>query len=279
MNCPNKFNYEVMNTSLDILLPNIDFRDAKTIAYESFQRLCYLEDLLSMYRAGSDIAMLNEIPVGEVIKLADVSLDCLLEAFHASEISKGAIDVCMGDFFLKAKNDTFFPRIENPTRGKFAIDVENLLVQKLENGRIDLGGIGKGFGLDYIYENLLEHWEIKDAFISFGGSSILALGKDENGKDWQINLSDTMSLPIKNAFVGASGTSVLGQHIIDCRTGELPKNQPFRTWAISGIGAIADAMSTAFMILAKDEIKEICQEHNLVGAIQQTPESQIEIFE
>ena len=116
-------------------------------------------------------------------------------------------------------------------------------------------------------------------FVSFGNSSIMALGKDENGDDWKINLSDTLSLPLKNAFVGASGTSVLGKHIIDCRSCAVPEKMPFRTWAISGIGAMADAMSTAFMLLSKDEIKEICQEHNLIAAIQDTPEAEIEIFE
>ncbi len=277
-NITHALDYELMNTTLQILLPNVDQNYAKSAGYDCYTKLSNVEDLISMYRSGSDISMLNENPVGGVVKISDSTFDCLMVAFRASELTSGAIDVCMGEFFLKAKNDTFFPKIKTPRRGKFAFDADNYLVQKLEDGKIDLGAVGKGYALDRIAEILTEDWNIENAFISFGGSSIFTLGKDQNGDDWKINLSDKISLPIVDAFVGASGTSVLGAHILDCRTLTVPENQPFRTWAFTEEGAMADVMSTAFMLLTRDEIKKICESENMSAAIQQTPDSEIEFF-
>jgi thiamine biosynthesis lipoprotein ApbE len=124
-------------------------------------------------------------------------------------------------------------------------------------------------------KKLKEMWEIENAFISFGGSSIYAFGKNVEGKPWQINLSDKMQIDVDDFAVGASGTSVLGNHIIDARTGKVPESQPFRTWCFCGNTAIADAMATAFMLLNEDEIREICQAENLNAAIQNTPDSDI----
>ncbi len=272
------FDYELMNTSLQIVLPNVDEQYAKSASYDCYCRLENMENLISMYKYGSDISMLNSEKIGGIVKISDCTYNCLMTAFNASVISKGAIDVCMGEFFLKAKNDTYFPKIEKPRRGKFAFDAENYLVQKLEDGMIDLGAIGKGFALETVQEILVDEWQIKNAFISFGASSIYAVGSDQNGDTWHINLSDKILLPLNNSYVGASGTSVLGEHIIDCRTGEIPKEMPFRTWAFSKSGAMSDAMSTAFMILPREDIAEICNQYEISGAIQQTQDSEIEFF-
>ena len=277
-NVTHTFDYELMNTSLQILLPNIDEQYAKSAAYDCYCKLSIVEDLISMYRTGSDIAMLNEHNVGGIVKISDSTFECLMAAFNASAMTNGAIDVCMGEYFLKAKNDSFFPKIENPRKGKFAFDAENYLVQKLEEGMIDLGAVGKGYALERMNEILTEEWNIDNVFISFGGSSIFAKGKDQNNQDWLVNLSDKLSLPLNNAYVGASGTAVLGEHIIDCRTGLVPPNMPFRTWAFCESGAIADAMSTAFMILSIEEVKDICKKYEISGAIQQTKEAEIEII-
>ena len=241
-NITHTFDYELMNTTFQMLLPNVEENYAKSASYDCYCKLSIVEDLISMYRYGSDIAMINENRVGGVVKITDSTYDCLMAAFRASELTGGAIDVCMGEYFLKAKNDSFFPKIETPRRGKFAFDAENYLIQKLEEGKIDLGAVGKGYALDRVAEILTQEWEIENAFVSFGGSSILAMGQDQNGDDWQINLSEKVSLPIKDSFVGASGTSVLGAHILDCRTAEVPKNQPFRTWAFCSSGCMADAL-------------------------------------
>ena len=273
------FDRDLMNTSLNILISGVEQNYAKSAAFDCFADVESLEQILSLYRFGSDVSCINSSEVGTVTPLTTVGTECIHLAFSASAMSKGVIDICMGEYFLKAKNDTTYLIPETPRKGKFEFDPEHFLIKKVEEGKIDLGSIGKGYAVDCVVKKLKEMWEIENAFISFGGSSIYAFGKNDENKSWQINLSDKLQIDVDDFAVGASGTSVLGNHIIDARTGKVPETQPFRTWCFCGNASIADAMATAFMLLSKDEIREVCQAENLNGAIQETPESEIIFFE
>ncbi len=273
------FERELMNTVFTVRISGVEQNYARSAALDCFADTEALENILSLYRYGSDISCINASEVGEITPLTDIATECLSLAFSAAEISRGAIDVCMGEYFLKNKNDKTFAVPETPRRGKFEFDPQRFLIKKLSAGRIDLGAIGKGFAVDCAVKKLREVWEIENAFLTFGGSSIYAFGKDGEGKTWEINLSDDVKIPVDDFAVGASGTSVLGAHIVDARTGETPKEQPFRTWAFCGNAAIADAMSTAFMLLKKDEIAQICAKENISAAIQQTADSGIEFID
>ena len=65
---------------------------------------------------------------------------------------------------------------------------------------------------------------------------------------------------LANRAIGASGTAVRGAHIIDPRTGR-PAEGKFRTWALAATAAEADALSTAFMVMADDEVADYCRLH------------------
>ena len=274
-----RYDYELMNTDIVFLFPNIDEQTAKTVAYECYNLIKSIEELISLYGYGTDISMINESPVGVPVKITSTTYDCLKAAMQAYEISKGAIDVTMGEFFLKNKKVDRYGKIAEPHRGKFAFDDENYIVEKLEEGKIDLGAIGKGFALDKAAEVIEDNWEIKDAFVSFGASSIYSIGADENGDPWRVNLSDGVSVPSSGAFVGASGLEVLGEHIIDCRTGKIPQHRAYQAWAFSGSGAISDAMSTAFMILSKEEIANVCSKYNISAALRAEKNAPIEFID
>lgn len=273
------FERELMNTMFTIRISNAKENYARSAALDCFADTEAMEKILSMYQFGSDISCVNASEVGDVTQLTDIATECLSLAFASSAISRGAIDVCMGEYFLKAKNDHTFKIPDKPRKGRFEFDPDKFFIKKVSEGKIDLGAIGKGFAVEYAVRRLKEVWEIENAFLSFGGSSVFAFGKDENGKNWEVNLSDTIQIPVDNFAVGASGTSVLGQHIIDARTGEIPAVQPFRTWAFCASAPIADAMSTAFMLLDKKTVAEICQTENISAAVQQTADSPIEFIE
>lgn len=276
-----EFDTEAMNTNMVIRICGVEYNYARSAALECFHDLEMLESLLSVYIEGSDISMINSANVGETVKLTDSATECLISAFQAAQISRGVIDVCMGEYFLKNKKDSTIAIKGEPRRGVFEFDAENYAIRKKYDGMIDLGAIGKGFAVDKIVDKLIDIWEVENAFITFGGSSIYAFGKPDGAESWIIRLGGEggMEIPLNNAAVGASGVAVQGTHILDARTGTVPENQPYRTWAFAGSAAIADAMSTAFMILPLPEIKDICSEYNLSAAIQQTPDSPIEIIE
>jgi len=273
-----KFDAEMMNTSLEISISGERQNYARSAALACFSEAEALDGMLTMYRFGSDISCVNSSDVGAITPLTREASDCMTAAFAASVISGGAIDVCMGEYFLKAKNDKVLRIRAEPRRGKFELDSESLKIRKISDGRIDLGCIGKGFAVDAMVKKLKEEWEIKNALVSFGASSIYAFGK-KDGQPWELSLSAKTKIAVDDFAIGASGTAVEGRHIIDARTGKIPESQPFRTWAFCADAWLADAMSTAFMVLSKGEIAKICREEKISAAIQPDENSEVEFID
>ncbi|MCY2950904.1 MAG: FAD:protein FMN transferase, partial [Planctomycetota bacterium] len=75
----------------------------------------------------------------------------------------------------------------------------------------------------------------------------------------------------RGAFSG-SGRGVLGDHIVDPRTGRAAKDW-WRCWAGAERGAVADGLSTAFMVMPEDEIRRYCVNHPGTSAYGQRSES------
>ncbi len=122
-------------------------------------------------------------------------------------ISGGAFDVSIG---------TGLPEQE--------LDPDTFAVHARREGvRLDLGGIGKGYGIDRVAE-LLGEWEIRHALVHGGFSSVLALEAPPEREGWPLTLSAPAGgealarLQARRRAFSASGTR-RGEHIVDPRTG------------------------------------------------------------
>ena len=139
--------------------------------------------------------------------------------------------------------------------------------QLLADGvQIDLGGIGKGYAVDRVAE-LLREWSIDIALVSGGYSSVLALDAPDGMKGWPLTLSNPGNrkqklthLYLRDRALSGSGMQK-GEHIIDPRTGQ-PIEDSRAAWAFAGDAATSDALSTAFMIMSPDEVKQYCLGHS-----------------
>lgn len=270
-----RYSTKSMNTDFEIQMLAKSELYAKSAAYDLFAELERLEGDLSMFIDGSSVSMMNSLKVGEIGIVMEPTLELLAASMYASNISKGAIDVCMGEFFLNAKNKA---HIDSPSKAEFEIDAESFRVRKLAPGKLDFGAIGKGFALDVLAQKLVDAWEIDTARLTFGGSSQLALNTPEGVDSWNITFAGQKVdwFKFKNCALGSSGTAIQGMHILDCRSAKAPENPPLRTWAICDSATVADAMSTAFMILSRDEISEICESQNIIAGIQESEGAPIE---
>ena len=144
--------------------------------------------------------------------------------------------------------------------------------------RVDLGGIGKGYAVDLVAE-LLEDWGLDRAFLHGGFSSVVALDPPEGSDGWPLTFSDPrqpsrtfVQLSMRQAALSASGIRK-SDHIKDPRTGE-PVRGRLAAWAalprpagsggavVSGSrvapAAVADALTTAFMLLPEPELAALC---------------------
>ncbi|MFA7290379.1 MAG: FAD:protein FMN transferase [Melioribacteraceae bacterium] len=136
--------------------------------------------------------------------------------------------------------------------------------------KIDFGAIGKGYGLHKI-SNYLDDYEIKDVFISFGGSSILTKGKHPNGDCWKVSIPDLNnqlkpshvfnikdgSLSISsNYYYGDNGKIRFKNSIIDPESYK-PMEEKKLSAIYSSSPLEAELLSTGIMLLEKEEIEKI----------------------
>lgn len=92
-------------------------------------------------------------------------------------------------------------------------------------GKYDFGGFAKGYFLKKCLE-MLRKAGVGDAFVNFGNSTILGLGKNPAGEPWSVDLMDPYSgNPVKRIVLEDAALSTSGNtpgysgHTIDPRTG------------------------------------------------------------
>lgn len=255
-----EFDRDFMNAKLSLSIVCKSFSYARSVAEDAFRLVERIESDLSMYRDSSEVYAINIAKVDEEIRVTGFTLDCLELGDELFKRTLGAIDVCMGQHFLKAKSQA---NIKEPKRISLEIDKENFSAKKKSEGFLDFGAIGKGYAIDRVVELLKNTWLINNAFINFASSTIFALGCDENGKAWEVSLNGSSeSFIIEDSYaLASSGLNTQATHIIDPMTLECPKCDNSCCYSyIKDSACYADALSTAFSILSLGEIEELCRE-------------------
>ena len=140
---------------------------------------------------------------------------------------------------------------------------DNNTVRRVGEGEIDLGAIVKGYALDECYSYLNEK-EIKDFYLSLGGSSNIIGEKSYYGKDFNVGIKNTHFYFLANScYISTSGIQEQHfdyegktySHIVNPLTGDSICNYDIAL-VITKYGYLSDALSTAFMMMSADEIKE-----------------------
>jgi thiamine biosynthesis lipoprotein len=262
-----RFSHEAMATVFEVLAVHPDARYAAQAAQAAFDLADRLERELSRFLTNSDIGRINALAAGERTRVSPSTMECLVIARHMFDLTGGAFDVSIG---------TGLPSLE--------LDPGDSMVRATGGGvRIDLGGIGKGYAVDLMAE-LLEEWGLERALVHGGFSSVLALDAPPGFDGWPLTLSDPavpsrvlVRRSARQTALSASGLRK-GDHILDPRTGE-PAREYRAAWAMvvrpemaHGEGradaaprlapaAVADALTTAFMLLGPGEVETLCEQN------------------
>lgn len=258
--------HEAMATTFELRLVCEDAGYAAQAAGECFARLDRLEALLNRYDDNSEIARLSRLGPGETLRLASDTFDCLRLALELHALTGGAFDPTLGARLDARRGRGPFAGKTFP-RGRLALHPDSFEVEVIVSPvALDLGAIGKGFALDRLAETLRE-WDVSRALLVAGeGSSVLALDGPAPGLAWEIGLSDDAArivVPLVRQALGASGLAVQGGHILDPLADVPVSNR--RAWALARDAAIADAVSTAAMILPPEELAELCTDVEGLG--------------
>lgn len=271
-----RFCHEAMATTFEIFILHSDGRYARQAAQAAFSELDRLEGELSRFIENSDISRINNLPAGQPVLIGLETFECLQIAARMYEETSGAFDVTIGPLLNCWLNEDKTLRTPSEEQLNLARQRTGMHLLRLDQSehtveilaapvQIDLGGIGKGYAVDRMAQ-LLGEWSIDTALISGGSSSVLALGRPPDQEGWPVSLVDPADrkqilsrLLLRDRAVGGSGLEQ-GNHIIDPRTAK-PVESKRAAWSCAPTGAIADALSTAFMIMSPDQIRQYCLHH------------------
>ncbi len=285
--------HTAMATLFQVYMVHPEKEYAQQAAWDAFAVVDRLEQEFSRFLPNSDISRLNTLSQGETIRVNLNTFACLETCLQLYEMTSGAFDATTGNLYelwLDENKSLKEPSIREidaalQTTGTDAIqlDRKNLTVTLLRNNlQLDLGGVGKGYALDCMQE-VLQEWEIRDALLHAGYSSVLAMGKPFRLRGWPLRIGDplhpntTIASPyLKNGSLSGSGI-LKGRHIIDPRTGQ-PVNKRIAAWAECDQAAICDGVSTALMVMSDAEVERFRLHHPQINFLlcdmqQQSPET------
>jgi thiamine biosynthesis lipoprotein len=252
-------------------------------AREALDEIDRVEASLTLFRETSDLVRLNRTAGREPAPVPEELLALLRLCRELHARTGGAFDVtsaplsrCWG--FLRREGR--LPSPEEIAVARACVGMDGL---ELDEGghtvrfrragmELNLGSIGKGHALDHVRSVLRRHG-LAHALLSAGGSSVLALGGRDGG--WVVDLRSRLvererlaRLRLRDAALGTSGAGeqfvvVEGTrygHVLDPRTGK-PAAGVLSASVVAPEAAVADALSTAFLVGGAELARRYCTEH------------------
>lgn len=267
-----RFRHEAMATTWELLLPMGGADD--DLAREVFAEIDHLEGELSRFRPDSDVGRLNALPAGETLPVGPATLDCLLLARDVHAATRGAFDITVRP--LQACWTNPDGSLRNPSASEVeaaaaccgmdhvVVDAANWRAgTAIDHLDIDLGGVGKGYALDQVGDRLAESLGCGNFLLNAGSSTILARGPGPGGGGWPV-LAGRGREPIelRDEALSGSGGRIQGHHIIDPRTRRpVDLRERDQLWVRTRLASVADAFSTAFLVLDRAEAQEVLASH------------------
>lgn len=261
-----------MATRFELVLPGDSEASLRAAGEEALAEVERLENQLSLYRPGSEIAQLNARAAHEPVRVSPEVFALLQHAAKLSAETDGSFDItiaplvrCWG--FMGASG-----RMPNPAEVQAACEVvgmDQVLFDSAERTvrfarpgvMLDLGAIGKGYAVER-GGAILREAGVTSALFHGGTSTISAIGHPPDAECWRVavDMPDGVALrrEIQLCDESLSVSAVWGRqfqsgeqkfgHVINPRTG-----QPVATAVLAAVVLPAatetDALSTALLTL------------------------------
>jgi thiamine biosynthesis lipoprotein len=286
-----RFAHAAMHTRFEVIIAGHEPQYAEQAAAAAFELLDRLEQQFSRFIPSSDVAQINALQPGQAARVGDAALECLQLAARVWAGTHGAFDVTTGalmEYWRRpvsaAEGDEARLAWENAKARTgmqwLEVDGEQFVV-RMKGGpvSVDLGAIGKGYAVDRMVD-LLREWDVRAGVVSGGGSTVFGIGAPEGRDDgWPLTLvnpgrpADCLRrITLRDRALSCSAI-VEERHIIEPRTGR-PAEGRLAAWSLAPAAALADALSTAFLILPPEEIEAYCREHPKCAALWTVPSAE-----
>ncbi len=261
-----------MGTLLEITLLGDAAATLEEALEACFALAAELEARFTTYDDGSELMGLNARAGGEPVVVSPPLRSILADARGFAEETGGSFDVTVGPLirlWTRAAELDALPSPEALTAVRARIGASRIALRPdgrvwLPSGAsVDLGGLAKGWALDRMAAQLAERG-ITRGVLSFGGSSVLALGAPRDAPAWRVlvrseqgRVAGLVSLRNRHLSVSESlgrSSEIAGRrfgHVIDPRSG-WPVEEGRLAAVVTTSGARAEALSTALLVVAPD---------------------------
>jgi FAD:protein FMN transferase len=270
--------HQTMGTEVKVTAWTADDPRADVAISAVFSEFDRLDDLMTVWKSGSDIARLNSEAGERAVPVSAETREVLRIARQVSEQTGGTFDVTFAALsglwkFDYQDRDGTVPDRQEIAKRLPLVNYRDLVVDddagtallRRKGMRVNLGGIGKGYAVDRGVD-ILRRSGLHDFMIQAGGDMYVA-GK-RGDRAWRLGIRDPRG-PADRIFASldlADGTfSTSGDyerffmkngrryhHIIDLRTGE-PATRCRSVTLVTERAVIADALAKGVFILGPDE--------------------------
>ena len=273
-----------MGTQFRIVLFAPDINAAKRAAAAAFSRVAGLDRMMTDYDPQSELLQLSRATLGQPVPLSRDLFTALHRAHELAQFCNGAVDPTVGPYvqiWRRARRQRELPAPEKiievaPAVGwtKLTLNTEKQTATlHVQNMRLDLGGIAKGYAADAALAVLRQHG-IRRALVAASGD--LAVGDPPPGKTgWSIGMmSFTSDKPDRTAVLRNCGVSTSGDtqqflvidgvrysHIIDPRTGQA-LTQRISVTIIAPDATTSDVLATAVCVLGAEKGIQVLRKFN-----------------
>ncbi len=269
--------YQAMSSPFTIRvdLSHADLRMENQVK-QLFERLRFttetIEQSLSRFRKDSELSSLNS-RVGEPVTISPLMATVLKKAEEAYQMSQGLFDPrvirvlqSIGyEGILDEKDAILREHDRAPKDDGLFIWHEPYVVELI--APIDLGGIGKGYTVDFLAGLVLQNFSKEDltGFLVNAGGDVKLYGRQENGEPWTVGVENPFSpkdifaaIRITEETVAVCTSSKWrrkwqheGQemhHLIDPRTGEPVHSNVMSVTALGAEAALAEVLTKMVFI-------------------------------
>jgi thiamine biosynthesis lipoprotein len=265
-----------MGSTLKLEAWTRDRAGAEAAFNDVFAEFDRLEQMMSVWREGSDVLRLNREAGNHPVPVAPEMIEVLTQARQISEWTDGKFDVTFGALSGLWKfdhdQDNVIPDMNEVRRRLPLIDYRALEIDpragtaflQRKGMSAHLGGIGKGYAIDRAIA-ILRRDGLRDFMIQAGGD--MYVGGLKDGKPWRLGIQDPRGLanhPFAELDLSNGTFSTSGDyerffikdgrryhHILDPTVGE-PARGCRSVTIVADRAVIADGLSTGVFLLGPD---------------------------
>lgn len=272
---PYKRTLKLMGSRFEITVVGKDQVEANEYIDLAISEISRIEKLISSWDPNSQTSLINKNAGIQPVQVDAELFGLIQRGIGISKLTDGAFDISYasmdniwkfdGSMTDMPSDDSIKASVAKVGYHNIILDKENHTVfLKLEGMKIGFGAIGKGYAADKAKELLMSKGVVAGIINASGDMN--TWGKQTNGKDWQVAITNPMDknkvfalLPVHNGAVVTSGNyekyvtfnNTRYTHIIDPRSG-YPATGIVSVTVFAPKAELADALATSVFVMGKD---------------------------